>query len=73
MKTISNLSLEVMSLNQMSLKDGEGWKDDENERFMREVDRIVDEKFLKVREYKERLVVGDSTEKGDRQRRIKFV
>jgi hypothetical protein len=48
MKTISNLSLEVMSLNQMSLRDEECARDEQNERFMREVDRIVDEKFLMV-------------------------
>ena len=40
---------------------------------MREVDKIVDEKFLKVKEYKERLVVGDMSERGERQRRIRFV
>lgn len=42
MKTISNLSLEVMSLNQMSLRDEECTKGTQNQIFMKEVDRIVD-------------------------------
>jgi hypothetical protein len=71
MKTISNLSLEVMSLNQVSLKDGECENNSENEMFMREVDKIVDQKFRKVNEYKENLVAG-STERGERQRKIRF-
>ena len=72
MKTISNLSLEVMSLNQVSLKDEECENSSGNEMFMREVDKIVDQKFRKVNEYKENLV-ADSTERGERQRKIRFV
>lgn len=49
------MSLEVMSLNQMSLRDGEA---DENEtkRFMKTVDVIITEKLSKVREYKKSLL-----------------
>jgi hypothetical protein len=40
LKSISNLSLEVMSLNQMALRDGES---DENEtrKFMKSVDNVI--------------------------------
>lgn len=56
LKTISNLSLEVMSLNQMSLRDGEC---DENEtrKFMQSVDSVINDKLSKVREYK-RTILG---------------
>ena len=41
MKTISNLSLEVMSLNQMSLNDGEYGKSNEDEKLMAQIDNII--------------------------------
>ncbi len=40
--------------------------------FMRQVDKIVDQKFRKVNEYKENLV-ADSAERGEKQKRIRFV
>ncbi len=55
LKTISNLSLEVMSLNQMSLRDGE-WNEDSTVKFMDEVDHVIKEKLTKVREYRRGLV-----------------
>ncbi len=51
LKTISNLSLEVMSLNQISLKDQE-FANQSTEKFMGEVDQVIKEKLEKVREYK---------------------
>ena len=57
LKTISNLSLEVMSLNQMSLRDGEA---DENEtkKFMKTMDNVISQKLSKVKEYK-RTILGE--------------
>jgi hypothetical protein len=40
LKTISNLSLEVMSLNQMALKDGE-CEEGETKKFMKTVDNVI--------------------------------
>lgn len=57
LKTISNLSLEVMSLNQMSLRDGE-CDESETKKFMKSVDSIIGEKLNKVREYK-RVIMGE--------------
>ena len=48
LKTISNLSLEVMSLNQMSLRDGE-CDENETKKFMKSVDSVINEKLSKVR------------------------
>lgn len=73
LKTISNLSMEVMSLNQMSLKDGEC---DENEtrKFMKSVDSVINDKLGKVREYK-RTILGEEEdeEKGKKKKKITFV
>jgi hypothetical protein len=73
LKTISNLSMEVMSLNQMSLKDGEC---DENEtrKFMKSVDSVINDKLSKVREYK-RTILGENEdeEKGKKKKKITFV
>ena len=57
LKTISNLSLEVMSLNQMSLRDGE-CDENETKKFMKSVDSVINEKLSKVREYK-RTILGE--------------
>lgn len=57
LKTISNLSLEVMNLNQMSLRDGE-WSEEGTNRFMKEVDSVIKEKLTKVREYRQGLIDG---------------
>lgn len=51
LKSISNLSMEVMSLNQMSLRDGE-WSEEGTNRFMQEVDTVIRDKLSKVREYR---------------------
>lgn len=40
LKTISNLSMEVMNLNQMSLRDGE-WSEETTQKFMGEVDTVI--------------------------------
>ena len=56
-KSISNLSLEVMSLNQMSLRDGE-WSEEGTVKFMQEVDGVIRSKLSKVREYRQGLVEG---------------
>jgi hypothetical protein len=44
LKTISNLSLEVMSLNQMSLRDGEA-DEHETRKFMKTVDNVIGDKL----------------------------
>jgi len=43
--------MEVMSLNQMSLKDGEA-DERETKKFMKEVDTVIQQKLTKVREFK---------------------
>lgn len=48
LKSISNLSMEVMNLNQMSLRDGE-WAENSTKDFMLEVDTVIKEKLMKVR------------------------
>ena len=64
LKSISNLSMEVMNLNQMSLKDGE-WADNSTEAFLQEVDSIIKEKIIKVKAYRKGLVMdGDGHELG---------
>ena len=70
LKTISNLSLEVMSLNQMSLRDGEC---DENETkvFMKTVDNVISEKLGKVREYK-RTILGEENDGEDKKKKKKI-
>lgn len=55
LKTISNLSLEVMSLNQMSLRDGET-NEKETHQFMSQIDTIISEKLKKVHEFKSTLM-----------------
>lgn len=57
LKSISNLSMEVMNLNQMSLRDGE-WAENSTKDFMAEVDTVIKEKLLKVREYRQGLIEG---------------
>ena len=55
LKSISSLSMEVMSLNQMALRDGEC--DEKDTRvFMKEVDNMIGEKLGKVRAYKRTLL-----------------
>lgn len=58
LKSISNLSMEVMNLNQMSLRDGE-WAENSTRDFMAEVDTVIKEKLVKVREYRQGLVEGE--------------
>ena len=51
LKTISNLSMEVMSLNQMSLKDGEVPGGDARA-FMSSVDGMIKDKLKEINNYK---------------------
>lgn len=51
LKSISNLSMEVMNLNQMSMRDGE-YSPEETEQFMDQVDNVIKEKLMKVRDYR---------------------
>jgi hypothetical protein len=46
-----------MSLNQMSLRDGE-CDENETKKFMKTVDSVINEKLSKVREYK-RTILGE--------------
>lgn len=50
--------MEVMNLNQMSLRDGE-WAENSTRDFMAEVDTVIKEKLVKVREYRQGLVEGE--------------
>lgn len=70
LKTISNLSLEVMSLNQMSLRDGEAEESD-TKQFMENVDQVISDKLGKVREYK-RSLLGEE-EEGKKKKKITFI
>jgi hypothetical protein len=75
LKTISNLSLEVMSLNQMSLRDGES-DEHETRRFMKTVDSVINEKLSKVRQYKQSLLGEEENEdagKDKKKKKITFV
>ena len=64
LKSISNLSLEVMNLNQMSLKDGE-WIENSTEAFMNEVDTII-----KVKTYRKGLSGdADTFEAGEKKKK----
>lgn len=55
LKSISNLSLEVMSLNQMALRDGET-DESETRKFMKSVNDVISEKLSKVKSYKQSLL-----------------
>lgn len=73
LKTISNLSLEVMSLNQMSLRDGEA-DEHETRKFMKTVDNVIGDKLAQVRQYKQALLGGEEPEEGEkRKKKITFV
>ena len=72
LKTISNLSLEVMNLNQMTLKDGE-WAEDETNKFMSEVDTVIKDKLMKVREYRQGLINEDIKEEGGVEKKKKHI
>lgn len=58
LKTISNLSMEVMSLNQMSLREGEVPEGDTNA-FMSQVDSMVKGKIKEINSYKATLMSWD--------------
>ena len=69
LKSISNLSLEVMNLNQMSLKDGE-WIENSTEAFMNEVDTIIKDKIIKVKTYRKGLSGdADTFEVGEKKKK----
>ncbi len=63
LKSISNLSLEVMSLNQMSLRDGET-DQHETRKFMKSIENVIGEKMAKVRQYKGALIGAQEGEEG---------
>lgn len=71
LRTISNLSLEVMSLNQLSLNEGEA-NEEETHRFLQQVDAIIAQKLHKVRQFKESLVSERGEEEGKRKKKITF-
>ena len=66
LKTISNLSMEVMSLNQMSLKDGEVPEGDARA-FMSSVDGMIKDKLKEINNYKASLM--SVTGKEDKRRK----
>lgn len=72
LKTISNLSLEVMSLNQMSLRDGEA-DEHETRKFMKTVDSVIGDKLAQVRQYKQALLGAEEEEGEKRKKKITFV
>ena len=75
LKTISNLSLQVMSLNQMSLRDGE-CEEAEARDFMKQVDNVISEKLGRVREYRRNLVGQGENEEGEgvkKRKKITFL
>lgn len=61
LKSISNLSLEVMSLNQMALRDGET-DESETRKFMKSVNDVISEKLSKVKTYKQSLLGEEANE-----------
>ena len=68
LKSISNLSMEVMSLNQMALRDGEA--DQHSTRhFMKEVDAVIGDKLGKVRQYKAALLGQGENDPEDKRKR----
>lgn len=72
LKTISNLSLEVMSLNQISLRDQE-FANQSTEKFMGDVDLVIKEKLDKVREYKREISGENQENDGQRKKKITFL
>ena len=76
LKSISNLSLEVMSLNQMALRDGECDEND-TKKFMKDVGNVIGDKLSKVRDYKNTLLGqtdgADKDEKVKRKKKITFL
>ena len=75
LKTISNLSLQVMSLNQMGLKDGQN-DQGETKKFVKSVQNVISDKLNKVRDYK-RTIMGEDNgqgeEKAKRRKKITFI
>lgn len=64
--------MEVMNLNQMSLRDGE-WSEEGTQKFMSEVDGVIKEKLTKVRDYRRGLVEGDIAEDGAADKKRKHI
>ena len=74
LKSICNLSLEVMSLNQMTLRDGE-CDENETKKFMKSVNGVISEKLNKVKEYKKTILgeENDNVEKAKKKKKITFL
>ena len=76
LKSISNLSLEVMSLNQMALRGGECDEGD-TKKFMKDVGNVIRDKLNKVRDYKRTLLGqaegAEGEEKAKRKKKITFL
>ena len=72
LKTISNLSMEVMSLNQISLKDGEA-DERQTRKFMKEIDTVIEQKLKNVREFKKTVCqIEDDPRKANKKKKITF-
>ncbi|CAD8138180.1 unnamed protein product [Paramecium octaurelia] len=54
LKTISNLSMEVMSLHQVTIKDNQ-INNDENTKFLKEVNGLIQTKMNSIQQFKEKL------------------
>ncbi|CAD8140698.1 unnamed protein product [Paramecium pentaurelia] len=54
LKTISNLSMEVMSLHQVTIKDNQ-INNDENTKFLKEVNGLIQSKLNSIQQFKEKL------------------
>ncbi|CAD8057531.1 unnamed protein product [Paramecium sonneborni] len=54
LKTISNLSMEVMSLHQVTIKDNQ-INNDENTKFLKEVNGLIQTKLNSIQQFKEKL------------------
>ena len=70
LKTISSLSMEVMSLNQMSLRDGEVPEGD-TRAFMSSVDSMIKDKLKEISTYKANLMSVTGKE-DKRKKKITF-
>lgn len=68
--------MEVMSLNQMSLRDGEQ-EEYSTRQFMKSVDNVIQEKLNKVKEYKKGLteyeVEGEEGQEKKKKKKITFI
>lgn len=61
-----------MSLNQMSLRDGEA-DEHETHKFMKTVDNVINDKLAKVRQYKGALLGAEENEQGEEKKKKKKI